>query len=399
MATRLQPMTFLTLVLLGAGVLGAAVPPWSLPAWVAPVAATLVALALGAVGPTEALTTLGPLVEPLAFLVLAVPLAVLLDQTGAFDAAAALADRGGRLALGLWALAAVSVAVLNLDAAVVLLTPLYVGIARRHRLDPMVLAVQPVLLALFASGVLPASNLTTLVAAARVGLDAADVLRELAPSSVAAVAVGWWAYRRWSGARRQEPLVAEAVDAGALRTGGCVLAVLLVGFTVGDHLGVPAWAVAAFVVVGLALRSRGLPWRAVPLDSVALVAGLAVLAAAASAQLPVATLIGGQGPLAELRAMAVAAVGANLVNNLPALLVALPALAGADQGQLWAVLVGVNIGPVVLAGGSLSTLLWLRTVRSLGLEVSAARFTAVGLRIGLPAFGAAVAVRLVVSVL
>ncbi len=62
--------------------------------------------------------TLGPLVEPLAFLALAVPLAVLLDQQGAFGTAA-LADRAGRLDLGLWVLAAVAVAVLDLDAAVV----------------------------------------------------------------------------------------------------------------------------------------------------------------------------------------------------------------------------------------------------------------------------------------
>jgi Na+/H+ antiporter NhaD/arsenite permease-like protein len=64
---------------------------------------------------------------------------------------------------------------------------------------------------------------------------------------------------------------------------------------------------------------------------------------------------------------------------------------------MWAVLVGVNFGPVVLASGSLSTLLWLRTVRSLGIEVTAARFTTIGLRIGLPAFGAAGAVRLFVG--
>ncbi len=75
-------------------------------------------------GAGQALATLGPLVEPLAFLALAVPLAVLLDQQGAFGAATALADRGGRLDLGLWVLAAVAVAVLDLDAAVVLLTPL-----------------------------------------------------------------------------------------------------------------------------------------------------------------------------------------------------------------------------------------------------------------------------------
>ncbi|MDP9453536.1 MAG: hypothetical protein M3P97_09190 [Actinomycetota bacterium] len=57
------------------------------------------------------------------------------------------------------------------------------------------------------------------------------------------------------------------VEARALRAGGCAVAFLLVGFTVGDHLGVPAWAVVVVVVAGLALQSRRLPWAAVPLDA------------------------------------------------------------------------------------------------------------------------------------
>lgn len=129
-------------------------------------------------------------------------------------------------------------AVVNLDAAVVLLASLYVGIARRHGIDPMVLAVQPALLALFASGLLPASNLTNLVAVARFDLGVTDVVRELAPSSLVAVVVGWIAYRRWNGPQRRDTVVAAAVDRRALRVGALVLAFLLAGFTVGASLGV-----------------------------------------------------------------------------------------------------------------------------------------------------------------
>lgn len=120
--------------------------------------AATAALLLGAIDTGRVIGTLEPLAEPLAFLMLAVPLAVLLDRAGTFTAAAALADRGGHLSASLWVLATVTVAVVNLDAAVVLLAPLYVGIARRYGIEPMVLAVQPALLALFASGLLPASN-------------------------------------------------------------------------------------------------------------------------------------------------------------------------------------------------------------------------------------------------
>ena len=64
-----------------------------------------------------------------------------------------------------WIIAAAVVALLNLDAAVVLLTPLYIRTARNTGLDPVMLAFQPVLLAMLASSALPISNLTNLIVA------------------------------------------------------------------------------------------------------------------------------------------------------------------------------------------------------------------------------------------
>ena len=76
-----------------------------------------------------------------------------------------MVGRGRHLALGLWVLGALVTTILNLDASVVLLTPLYVRIARRCGLDPLALAFQPVLLSCLASSALPVSNLTNLIAA------------------------------------------------------------------------------------------------------------------------------------------------------------------------------------------------------------------------------------------
>ena len=97
---------------------------------------------------------------------------------------------------GLWALAAVTTAVLNLDTTVVLLTPLYLRLARRTGVEPFPLVVIPLLLASFASSVLPVSNLTTLIVVQRFDLGTLDVLAHLALPSLAATMVGWWAYRR-----------------------------------------------------------------------------------------------------------------------------------------------------------------------------------------------------------
>ena len=98
--------------------------------------------------------------------------------------------RGGRGSRGggLWVLAALVTTVLNLDAAVVLLTPLYVSIARRSGRDPLALAFQPVLLASLASSALPVSNLTNLIAASATGATTGGFVAHLALPSLVATA-------------------------------------------------------------------------------------------------------------------------------------------------------------------------------------------------------------------
>jgi arsenical pump membrane protein len=58
-----------------------------------------------------------------------------------------------------------------------------------------------------------------------------------------------------------------------------------------------------------------------------------------------------------LTAAVLAAVLANLVNNLPATLMVVPLVAG-SPGLVMAVLLGVNLGPNLTYVGSLATLLW-----------------------------------------
>jgi arsenical pump membrane protein len=56
---------------------------------------------------------------------------------------------------------------------------------------------------------------------------------------------------------------------------------------------------------------------------------------------------------------------------------------------VWAVLVGVNVGPVVLVTGALASLLWIESARAVGVDVGARRFAQVGVRVGGPALVAA----------
>jgi arsenical pump membrane protein len=98
----------------------------------------------------------------------------------------------------------------------------------------------------------------------------------------------------------------------------------------------------------------------------------------------------GTGLLALLGIAAVAAVLANIVNNLPATLVLLPLAATGGPAAVLAVLIGVNIGPNLTYTGSLSNLLWRRVLRQYDVPASVGEYTRLGLCTVPTALGAAV---------
>jgi arsenical pump membrane protein len=86
----------------------------------------------------------------------------------------------------------------------------------------------------------------------------------------------------------------------------------------------------------------------------------------------------GGGLTALLGIAALAALLSNIVNNLPAVLVLLPLVAGGGPATVLAVLIGVNIGPNLTYVGSLSNLLWRRILHGQGEPTSAREFTWLG---------------------
>ena len=396
-------MAAVRIVLLGLGVAGAVARPFRAPAWLVPVICAAVDIAAGGITVHQARRAVGPLAQPVAFLLAAVPLAVLLDRLGFFAAAAGMMSGRGSRGGGLWILAALVTTVLNLDAAVVLLTPLYVSIARRTGRDPVALAFQPVLLASLASSALPVSNLTNLIAASATGATTVGFVTHLALPSLVATVVGWWCYRR----AFTRPPPGSGVDRGAdrspgpdrraLAVGGAVVGFVLVGFVGGRSFGVAPWVVALAADVVLVTVTRWAPWRSVPWGTALVAVALGVLAAGAVAHLAVGRVIGGHGTPAVARTVVASGVAANAINNLPALLVALPTLGHHTGPILWAVLAGVNMGPVLLVTGSLASLLWLDALGRLGVGVTGRDYSRVGLRVGLPAVLAGWAVLVLVS--
>jgi arsenical pump membrane protein len=385
------PVAAVRIFLLSAAVVGVFIRPARVPNWASPAGAATLLLLIGATSTDTAFEAIRPLLAPLAFLLLAVPLAVMLDRLGFFTALAALVGTGPKPQQGLWILAAAVTTFLNLDASVVLLTPLYIRIAHRRGLDPTMLALQPALLACLASSALPISNLTNLIAADAYGLGVADFAVRLGPASLVAVAVGWIFYRRADTSTAQDHQAWEAPDLRALQLGTPVVVFVVLGFTVGDLIHIPAWAVAAVADIVLVALTRTVPVRDVPYGAAALALGLGVVATAASPHLGLGALFSGSGVLDQLRVAVVAMVGANTINNLPALLVSLPKV-DAHPETLWPLLFGVNFGPVLVLHGALAGLLWRGTAARLGVTVSAREYTRMGFRIGLPALLAGLAV-------
>ena len=129
------------------------------------------------------------------------------------------------------------------------------------------------------------------------------------------------------------------------------------------------------------------------MGAAALALSLGTLALGAAPALGLDRVLGVSGAGGEALTFGFAALGANLVNNLPALLVSLPTL-DLHPDRVWAVLLGVNIGPTLWVTGALSTLLWQATMDRLDLPVSNRRYAAVGVRVGLPALAVALVVHL-----
>jgi arsenical pump membrane protein len=289
-------------------------------------------------------------------------------------------------------IASVITAVLSLDATVVLLTPVVFATAARlgARAKPHVYGCTH--LANSASLLLPVSNLTNLLAFAASGLAFTRFAGLMALPWLAAIAAEYAVFRRFF----RIDLIAPArgtPDPDPIEFPVFVLVVLgctLAAFAVASLAGInPAWVAAAGAAVlgarALARRRTSVAaiWRAADVPFLAFVLGLGLVVAAVTGNGLTAALRpvipGGTSLPALLATAALAAVAANLINNLPAVLMLLPLAAPAGPGAVLAVLLGVNIGPNLTYTGSLATLLWRRVLREHDAEPELGEFTRLGL--------------------
>jgi Na+/H+ antiporter NhaD/arsenite permease-like protein len=252
-----------------------------------------------------------------------------------------------------------------------------VSVTRQAGLPALPFALTTVWLANTASLLFPISNLTNLLAQHSLGgispasfaalMWAPSLTAILVPLVFVGIVFRRSLRKRYSRIpvgriRADQPGASAATtDRVLLGASAIVLALLLPALVSGIPVWIPAVAAAVVLALVYALRQpRTLKLSLVPWSLLVFASGL-FLVMETTRHLGASVLLSqwagqGQDAPALLRLAAMGAVGSNLLNNLPAYLLAEP-LAESPQ-RMAALLVGVNAGPLITPWASLATLLW-----------------------------------------
>ncbi|GAA4380586.1 SLC13 family permease [Nocardioides caricicola] len=344
-------------------------------------AATLATGILGWADVRDTLEHLGPVV---LFLVTILVVADVCGRAGLFTAAAsrvrdAAHGRPVRLFTGVFLLAAAVTTVLSLDATVVLLTPVVVGVAVSTSTSYRPGAHACLRMANSASLLLPVSNLTNLLAMPHLDLTFGGFALTMAPVLAVVLVVEYVALRllfRRDLAAPPGP-VSEGEHPPLPVVPLLAVGLMLAGFAVGSPFGIEPFWFSGAAALALAwwgqrrglLGARDAVAAAHPAFALFVLCLGIVVAALGTGFLGewVADVLPTGTGFADLLLVAVlATLLANVLTNLSATLLLVPLLGSLGDTAVLAALLGLNIGSGLSYTGSLANLLWRRSMVRLG---------------------------------
>ena len=382
---------------------GVILRPFNLGEAIWAVSGAVLLVALGLMSIPDALAGIAKGRDVYLFLFGMMLLAEIAREEGLFDwlAAVATGHAGGsphRLFLLTYGVGTLVTIFLSNDATAVVLTPAVAAAVKAAKAkEPLPYLLICAVIANAASFVLPISNPANLVI---YGSRMPPLLQwlpaYLLPSLVAIVATYLLLRFTQRGALKQG--IAKGVPQPALTAAGKMAAVgivatavvLLAASALDIQLGLPTAIAGSLTAIAVLIRERkwlgsivkDISWGVLPL-----VAGLFVLVEALSKtgliDTIAALLRNGEQHAALLTAglsgIAIA-LASNLINNLPAGLMAASAVQTAQAGEhvTRAILIGVDLGPNLSVTGSLATILWLAALRREGLTVGFGAFLKIG---------------------
>jgi arsenical pump membrane protein len=386
-------LTWLIVIIATAGVI---IRPWRLPEAIWAVLGAVLLVILGLVSAKDALAAVGRGTDVYLFLIGMMLLSEVARREGLFDWLAAFAVRRARgssrrLFLLIYGVGTVVTAFLSNDATAVVMTPAVFAAAKHAKAEPLPYLFVCAFIANAASFLLPISNPANLVLYGNHVPPLFTWLGHFLLPSALAIAATLGALLLTERRHLRTPVDSD-LDQPALPAGGVAAAigiavtavVLLVASAADIQLGLPTAISGGLTTLFVLWRKREAPWetlRGVSWLVLPLVAGLFVLVEGlrqTGVLDRLATLLhdfAAQSATATATAWGAGAVLAfvcNLMNNLPAGLIASSTIATGHLPQKVtdALLVGVDLGPNLSITGSLATILWLTAIRREGEDVT-----------------------------
>lgn len=394
---------------------GVILRPWRVPEYVWAVSAAVLLTGLGFIPIHSALAAIAKGIDVYLFLIGMMVLAELARQEGLFDwlamYAAQHANGSGQRLFDLVFIVGTLVTIfLSNDATAVVLTPAVYAAAKAAKAEPLPYVFVCAFIANAASFVLPISNPANLVVFGSHIPPLLEWLLRFSLPSIIAIGLTYAALRftqRKHLRKQLETVIAlQPLSSGARLTALGILltaVLLLLASAFDQQLGLPTFCAGVATATLIHWRQRlnpmavlkGVAWGVLPL-----VAGLFVLVEGLAQTGVIDTLAHALAALSEhsrLQAIwgagIIIAIAGNLINNLPAGLIAgsVGHIVQLPLQTTSALLIGVDLGPNLSITGSLATLLWLIAVRREGEHVSAIKFLLLGMAVMPPALIGALA--------